>query len=197
MYSMNHLSQIKTFIQGGAWISITPELRPFEDRLGTGKIEPFYVQRNFQYFDEDRFEGSIVSSADPYGQIPLVSFTFKGHTVWGNPHPIADGAYEVDYILDEAFEVTPLHPMFTDQLNSAPIEGLNTWETGIMQDIKGKAFPLFGVKEGEIVGDYDLLFIFDGLLFMGSKHVDGRGFDKPENRPTNLQVPLYRKGSSK
>ena len=31
------------------------------------------------------------------------------------------------------------------------------------------------------------------MLFMGSKHVDGRGFDKPENRPTNLQVPLERK----
>jgi len=28
---------------------------------------------------------------------------------------------------------------------------------------------------------------------MGSKHVDGRAFDSPENRPTNLQIPLVKK----
>ncbi|MDX2283956.1 MAG: hypothetical protein NW241_07320 [Bacteroidia bacterium] len=184
--------QVQHYLQGGEWISISPELRPFEDRLGTGKIEPFYVQRKFQYLAGSRFQGSIISSADPFGQMPLVQFTFKGHTVWGPAHPIAAGAYEIDYLLDEAFEVTPLHPMFADQLNSAPAEGLNAWETGVMQDIKGKAFPMFGVKEGEIVGDYDLIYIFHDLLFMGSKHVDGRGFDKPENRPTNLQIPLFR-----
>ncbi|HRF38098.1 MAG TPA: hypothetical protein PK198_04870, partial [Saprospiraceae bacterium] len=111
----------KTYVQGGEWVSISPELRPFEDRLGAGKIEPFYVQRNFQYFPNDRFEGSILSSADPYGQVPLVKFTFKGHTIWGQAHPIAEGAYEVDYILDEGFEVTPLHLMFADQLNTAPV----------------------------------------------------------------------------
>jgi hypothetical protein len=55
------VEQIKTYVQGGEWVSITPELRPFEDRLGTGKIEPFYVQRSFRYFSGDRFEGSIVS----------------------------------------------------------------------------------------------------------------------------------------
>lgn len=187
------VEQIKTYIQGGEWVSITPELRPFEDRLGTGKIEPFYVQRNFQYFPNDRFEGSILSSADPFGQMPLVKFTFKGHIIWGQAHPIAEGAFEVDYILDEGFEVTPLHPMFADQLNSAPVDGLNAWETGVTQDIKGKEFPLFGVKAGETVGDYDLIYIFNDMLFMGSKHVDGRGFDKPENRPTNLQVPIHRK----
>ncbi|MDX1905623.1 MAG: hypothetical protein SF053_01215 [Bacteroidia bacterium] len=187
------LEQLKTYVQGGAWISISPELRPFEDRLGTGKIEPFYVQRHFQYFADDRFEGSIISSADPYGHMPLVQFTFKGHTHWGQAHPIAAGAFEIDYLLDEAFEVTPLHPMFAEQLNTAPVEGLDNWAVGVMQDIKGKAFPLFGVAAGETVGDYDLIYIFNDLLFMGSKHVDGRGFDKPENRPTNLQVPLYRK----
>ncbi|HRF38097.1 MAG TPA: hypothetical protein PK198_04865, partial [Saprospiraceae bacterium] len=63
----------------------------------------------------------------------------------------------------------------------------------VTQDIRGKEFPLFGVKAGETVGDYDLIYIFNDMLFMGSKHVDGRGFDKPENRPTNLQVPIYRK----
>jgi hypothetical protein len=30
------------------------------------------------------------------------------------------------------------------------------------------------------------------MLFNSSKNVDGRAFDKPENRPTNLQLPLIR-----
>lgn len=187
------IAEIKKFVQGGEWVSITPELRPFEDRTGTGKIAPFYVSRNFKYLPNDRFEGTIVSYGDPYGQMPLVKFVFKGHTTWGKEHPISKGAFEIDYILDEAFEVTPLHAMFADNLNQAPTKGLNKWEANVMQDIKGKAFPLFGITEGQIVGDYDIIYIFNGMLFMGSKHVDGRGFDKPENRPTNLQVPLVKK----
>lgn len=190
---MTTVSEIKQFIQGGEWTSLSVELRPFEDRLGTGKIQPFYVKRLFKYLPNDQFEGTIISYADPFGQMPLVQFTFKGHTIWGKAHPIVQGAFEIDYILDLAFEVTPLNPMFADQLNMAPVNGLNKWEVQVMQDIKGKEFPLFGIKQGETVGDYDLIYIHNNMLFMGSKHVDGRGFDKPENRPTNLQVPLERK----
>ena len=31
------------------------------------------------------------------------------------------------------------------------------------------------------------------MLFWGARNIDGRGFDKEENRPTNLQIPLVRK----
>ncbi len=191
--NMATAAEISQFIQGGEWTSLSVELRPFEDRLGTGKIQPFYVQRIFKYLPQNQFEGSIISSADPYGKMPLVKFTFKGHVVWGKPHPIAQGAFEIDYLLDKAFEVTPLNPMFADNLNQAPSKGLNRWEVNVMQDIKGKEFPLFGIREGQVVGDYDLIYMHNGMLFMGSKHVDGRGFDKPENRPTNLQIPLERR----
>jgi len=187
------LDDIKSFVQKGEWVSIAPELRPFEDRTGTGTVAPFYVSRIFKYLSNDRFEGTIISYGDPFGKMPLVKFVFKGHTHWGKEHPIATGAFEIDYILDEAFEVTPLHEAFAANLNSVPVNGLNPWKAMVMQDIKGKAFPLFGIVEGQIVGDYDLIYILDGMLFMGSKHVDGRGFDKPENRPTNLQIPLVRK----
>ena len=30
------------------------------------------------------------------------------------------------------------------------------------------------------------------MLFWGARNIDGRGFDKEENRPTNLQIPLVR-----
>lgn len=187
------LLEVQDFVFGGQWKSLSVELRPFEDRTGSGKIESFYVKRLFEYYQDNKFMGEITSFADPFGQMPLVKFVFKGHTKWGRPHAIAEGAFEIDYVLDEAFEVTPLHPMFADNLNQAPIEGLQPFEVHVMQDIKGKAFPLFGIVKGQIVIDYDLIYINEGMLFMGAKHVDGKGFDKPENRPTNLQIPLIRK----
>lgn len=188
-----NIDEIKQFVKGGEWTSLAVELRPSEDRTGSGKIDSFYVTRNFQYLDNDEFIGSIMVYGDPYGKIKLAKFTFKGHTLYGSEHPIADGAYEIDYVLDEAFEVTPLHQMFADNLNQVPIEGLEPFKANIMQDIKGKAFPLFNIQEGQTVVDHDLMYIHNDMLFMGAKHVDGRGFDKPENRPTNLQVPLERK----
>ena len=61
-----------------------------------------------------------------------------------------------------------------------------------MQDLTGKGFPLFSLVEGQTYVDYDLIYIYNDMLFNGSKNVDGRAFDKPENRPTNLQIPLVR-----
>ncbi|MFN8673802.1 MAG: hypothetical protein U0457_17200 [Candidatus Sericytochromatia bacterium] len=190
--SMN-LNELKNFIKGGEWISITTELRPQEDRTGSGKIAPFYVSRNFQYFDNEKFKGTIISYADPTAKLPLVKFEFLGHLEWKGEHEVAKGAQKIDYVLDEGFKVTPLNKMFSDMLNKFTVEGLNKWEENKTQDILMKEFPLFNIKKGEIVKDHDLIYIFNDMLFMGSKHVDGRGFDKPENRPELLQIPLYRK----
>lgn len=40
--------------------------------------------------------------------------------------------------------------------------------------------------------EYDLVYLNQGLLFWGARHIDGRGFDTEQNRPTNLQIPLMR-----
>ena len=93
---------------------------------------------------------------------------------------------------DEAYEVTPLHQGFAAVANRFPGTGLGTWEVHVMQDLRGKAFPLFSLVEGQTYVDYDLIYIYDDMLFNGSKNVDGRAFDKPENRPTNLQIPVVR-----
>jgi len=37
-----------------------------------------------------------------------------------------------------------------------------------------------------------LIYILNDMMFWGAKHVDGRSFDKVENRPDNLQIPLVR-----
>jgi len=92
-----------------------------------------------------------------------------------------------------AYEVTPLHQGFADAINRLPSAGVDKWEVGVMQDIKGKIFLPFGLTQEQVYVDYDLVYVYDNLLFNGSKNVDGRPFDKPENRPTNLQAPLVRR----
>ena len=179
--------QTKQVIQG-EWTSIAPELRP---SAATGKVQPFYVYRTFK-FDGDKFECTVINTADASGKVPLVKIVIKGHIVMQDENPVAVGAFNVDYIADEAYEVTPRHPGFADAINHTPGNNLNKWEVNVMQDIKGKAFAAFGLTD-EIYVDYDLVYIKNDLLFMGAKHVDGRAFDKPESRPTNLQVPLMRK----
>ena len=176
----------------GPWTSLAVELRPTEDRLGAGKVTPTYLRRRFTYNPDSTFVGVITMFADDYGQIPLLEFTFAGDMVWHGPHPIADGAFAVDYILNTEFAVTPLNPMSADMLNSEPVPGLAPFEAGTKASILGKAFPMFGIAEGQTVGDYDLLYLHAGLLFMGAKHVDGTPFDRPENRPHQLQIPLQR-----
>ena len=64
-----------------------------------------------------------------------------------------------------------------------------------MQSVMGKAFPPFGLAEGQTFAEYDLIYIYDDMLFWGARNVDGRGFDTEENRPTNLQIPLVRKNN--
>jgi hypothetical protein len=185
--------QIKEYIQGGEWVSITPEVRPGISTTTTGTIKPFYLTRSFKYAAGDKFECTVINYADANGRVPLVKIVIKGHNVWQGEHPIAAGAYSVNYVADEAYEVTPLHQGFADAVNQAPAAGLNKWEVNVMQDVKGKAFLPFGLTEGQIYIDYDLIYIYNDLFFNGSKNVDGRAFDKPENRPTNLQVPLIRR----
>lgn len=130
--------------------------------------------------------------ADAHGKVPLVKIVIQGHTAWRGEHPIAKGAYKLDYITDEAYEVTPLHHGFADVANKFPGNGLNKWEVNVVQDVQGKVFPLFRLVEGQMYVDYDLIYIYNDMLFNGSKNVDGRAFDTPENRPTNVQIPLVR-----
>lgn len=187
------IDQIKQFIQSSEWQSIAVELRPVKDRTVPGKVNPFYVFRTFKFTPGDLFECTVINYADAGGKVPLVKIVIKGHNVWQSANPIAPGAYNVDYVADEAYEITPLLQGFADAINQAPTKGLNKWEVNVMQDVKEKAFPAFGLTDGQIYVDYDLVYICNDMLFMGSKHVDGRAFDTPENRPTNLQVPLIKR----
>ena len=186
------IEQIKEFIQGGEWISIAPEVRPSSIKNPDGSIKPFYLTRAFKYSVDDTFELEIINSADAYGKISLVRIVIKGHIVWQGDHPIAAGAQKVNFIADEAYEVTPLAQGFADAMNQVASKGFNKWEVNSMQSIMSKAFAPFGLAEGQTFAEYDLIYVYDNMLFWGARNVDGRGFDTEENRPTNLQIPLVR-----
>jgi len=186
------LEETKQSIEGD-WVSIAPELRPSIIKNADGNMKPFYLSRAFKYSAGDKFELAVINSADPYGKAPLVKILIKGHIIWQGEHPIAAGAQKVDYIADEAYEVMPLHQGFADAMNQIASTGFSKWEVNGTQSVMGKAFAPFGLAEGQVYAEYDLIYVLNDMLFWGARNVDGRNFDKVENRPTNLQIPLIRK----
>lgn len=177
----------------GTWVSIAPEVRPSISKNADGSMKPFYVSRTFTYAADGTFALEMINSADAYGKVPLVKIVLKGHTVWQGEHPIAPGAQKIDFIADRAYDITPLIQGFADAMNATAGKGFAAWEVNATQSILGKEFAPFGLSEGEIYGEFDLMYLLNDLLFWGAKHVDGRSFNKVENRPDNLQIPMVRK----
>ncbi|MBN8821834.1 MULTISPECIES: hypothetical protein [unclassified Spirosoma] len=186
------IEQIKQVIAGGEWVSIAPEVRPSLSRNDDGSAKPFYLSRRFTYQTDDTFTLEIINFADAYGKVPLAKLFIKGHVQWQGDHPIAAGAQKVDFSADDAYDVTPLHPGFVGILNQVASAGFDKWELNNTQSILGKAFAPFGLAEGQIFKEYDLMYVLNNMLFWGARHVDRRGFDTEENRPTNLQIPMVR-----
>ncbi|MGC4034774.1 MAG: hypothetical protein QM764_02360 [Chitinophagaceae bacterium] len=183
--------QIKKFIEGGEWKSIAPEIRPSSIKNADGNLKPFYLTRTFVYYPGDTFDLTVINSADAFGKAPLVKMSIKGHMQWKGEHAIADGAQKVNFIADIEYLVTPLLQPFADAMNQLT-KGFDKWEVNKPQSILKKSFPPFGLAEGQIFSECDLVYIFNDLIFWGARNIDGRGFDKEENRPTNLQIPLVR-----
>jgi hypothetical protein len=177
----------------GKWTSIAPEIRPSASKNPDGTLKPFYLVRDFSYSAGDRFELQVLNLADPNGKVPVARITIRGHMLWRGAHPIAPGAQKVDFVADEAYEVTPLLQGFADVLNQVAATGYAKWEVNGTQSIFGKTFVPFGVVAGRDFMEFDLVYMKNDMQFWGARNVDGRGFDKEENRPTNLQIPLVRK----
>ena len=187
-----NIEQIKDALVGD-WVSLAPEVRPSANKNPDGTLKPFYLKREFKYLAGNRFELGIVNSADPNGAVPIARIFIRGHMTWRGPHPIASGAQKVDFVADEAYEVTPLVQGFADLLNKIASTGYDKWQVDKTQSVFGKTFVPFGLAEGKHFMEFDLLYLTHGMLFWGARNIDGRGFEKEENRPTNLQIPLVRK----
>jgi hypothetical protein len=187
---MEDVAKVKQAMLGN-WESIAPEIRPSKNP--DGSMKPFFLKRAFKYLPADRFELDVVNSADAFGAVPLARIKIIGHMIWQGPHPIAPGAQKVNFVADEAYEVTPLVQGFADVLNKVASAGYAPWAVNAAQSIFGKSFAPFGLKEGTNFMEYDLVYLRGNLLFWGARNIDGRGFDTEQNRPTNLQIPLVRK----
>jgi hypothetical protein len=190
--AMMSLEQTREALRG-EWVSMAPELRPSATRNPDGSLKAFYLTRDFKYLGGDRFELSIVSSADPYAKAPLARIDLRGHMRWEGDHPIVQGAQKVDFVADEDYVVTPLAQPFADILNRVAGAGYAKWEVNVPQAVFGKSFAPFGLVEGRNFMEHDLVYLHRDMLFWGARHIDGRGFDSEANRPTNLQIPLVRK----
>ena len=176
----------------GHWESIAVEIRPGSSKNTDGTLKPFYLTRNFILTHEDKFELIVTNYADPVGKIPLAKMSIRGHIEWRGEHPITLGAQKVDFVADEEYTVTPLLQRFADVLNQYT-KGYPEWKVGETQSIFKKAFVPFGLSEGQVFKEYDLIYVFDNMMYWGARNIDGRGFDKEENRPTNLQIPMIRR----
>jgi hypothetical protein len=185
-----NLEALKAALAGN-WESIAVEARP--SRNPDGALKPFFLKRSFVYREGDRFELTVRSFVDPFGDVPLARIEIAGHMFWQGEHSVAPGAQKVDFVADEAYAVTPLVPPFVELLNKVATDGYARWEVGRKQDIFGKSFVPFGLVKGQHFKEYDLVHLAGGMLFWGARHIDGRGFDTETNRPTNLQIPLSRK----
>lgn len=177
----------------GDWKSIAVEVRPSSFKNEDGSLKPFYLTREFSYLPEDKFQLEIINYDDAYGKIPLVKMLIKGEVEWQGDHPVAEGAQKVDFTANESYEVTPLIQNFADVLNNLAKDGFDQWEIGKSQNILKKKFIPFGLKEGDIFKEYDLIYLYKDMLFWGARNIDGKDFDTEENRPTNLQIPMVRK----
>lgn len=175
----------------GKWESLTTEIRPSNTKNADGTLKPFYLTRQFTFLPNDKFELTVTNFADPFGKVPLATIKIKGHTEWKGEHPIAVGAQKVDFIADDEYSVTPLLQGFANIANQYS-KGFNEWKVGETQNILKKAFALFGLTDGQIFKEYDLIYLNSDMMFWGARNIDGRGFDNEENRPTNLQIPMVR-----
>ncbi|MDP9042939.1 MAG: hypothetical protein M3N30_13235 [Bacteroidota bacterium] len=175
----------------GKWESIAPEVRPGNTKNADGTLKPFYLTRKFTLLDDDTFELLVNNLADPYAKIPIAKMIIRGHIEWKGAHPIAEDAQKVDFTADIEYSITPMIQAFVDVLNKFT-NGFKEWKIGETQNILKKPFPPFGLAEGQLFKEYDLIYIYEGMMFWGARNIDGRGFDSEGNRPTNLQIPMVR-----
>jgi hypothetical protein len=183
-----NVEQIKEALVG-EWVSIAPELRPSASKNPDGTLKPFYLKRESKYLGGDRFELTIVNTADPNGAVPLARIFIRGHMLWRGPHPIAPER-EGRFRRRRGLRRDAAEP----GLRRSPeqVAGrLRHVGSGCRAGIFGKSFAPFGIVEARLHG------VRPGVP--EPRHaVLGRSASTVaastrKNRPTNLQIPLVHK----
>jgi len=158
-----------------------------------GGLRPFYLTRNFKYLGNDRFELTIINTADPYGKARVARIYLRGHMLWKGDHPIAAGAQKVDFVADEDYEVTRLPSLSPTCSTGSPGPDIPSGKSTSRRRCSARRLRLSAWPKDAISWNTTSWYLDRGMLFWGARNIDGRGFDKEENRPTNLQIPLVPK----
>ena len=174
-------------------VSLAPEIRPSANKNPDGSLKPFYLRREFKYLEGDVVETHCRQLGRSVWRCPLARIFIRGHMVWRGAHPIADGAQKVDFVADEAYEVMAMHPGFADLLNKVSAQGYDKWEVNKLPEASSaNSSSRSGSWQGRTSWS-TTSSTSTATCCSEWRNIDGRGFDKEENRPTNLQIPLVRK----
>ena len=164
------------------------ELRP---QAGVDGVQPLYLKRSI-VFAGDRIDAHFVTYTDPDCAPPLIDLTFGSDVTVQGPSAVVEGAIDVDLVVNDYLTVTPQMGGFAGILNSADTAtcGADLWEVGKQQDIFPTGCSVMGIAPNTPMNEHEVLPIAAGKLYFGARPVDGSSLDKPETRPTALQMPL-------
>lgn len=174
----------------GTWQSIACELRP---QAGQDGIAPWYLKRSIT-FGPERIDAHFTTFADPSCTAPLLELKFGGDVRVLGPSGVAEGAREVDLIVNDYLTVTPQMEGFAGFLNSAEAGtcGAQAWSVGVEQDVFKTGCSVMGVAANSPTTEYEVLHVSAGHLYFGARPVNGTPLAQAEDRPTTLQMPLKR-----
>lgn len=172
----------------GTWTSMACELRP---QAGQDGVQPWYLTRSV-VFAGDRIDAHFITYADANCSAPLLELKFGGDVNVRGASDVADGAKEVDLIVNDYLTVTPQMDGFASFLNSAEVGtcGADAWDVGVEQDVFKTGCSVMGIAANTATNEYEVLYVAAGQLYFGARPVDGKSLDDPEMRPTALQMPL-------
>lgn len=172
----------------GTWTSMACEPRP---QAGPDGVQPWYLTRSVVFAD-DRIDAHFTTYADADCTAPLLELKFGGDVVVQGPSDVADGAKEVDLIVNDYLTVTPQMDGFAGFLNSAEAGtcGADAWQVGTEQDVFETGCSVIGVAANTPTNEYEVLYVAAGQLYFGARPVDGMSLNDPTMRPTALQMPL-------
>lgn len=172
----------------GTWVSMACELRP---QGGPDGIQPWYLTRSV-VFAGDRIDAHFVTYADPNCAMPLLELKFGGDVTVVGPSTVADGAKEVDLVVNDYLSVTPRMEGFAGFLNGAEPGSCGdfNWEVGKEQNVFVTGCSVMGIAPNTPMNEYEVLHVAAGQLYFGARPIDGSSLDKGELRPTALQLPL-------
>lgn len=175
----------------GHWVSMNIEKRPGANG------STLYLRRDFTS-DDQRSSARLMFYSDPEGTQRSLTIHLEGPYTIGQPSAAVPGAHEGDFHFDTA-KLTAHNEFFLNLLNNASAGtcGNERWEQDVEQDVtvtRG-CLPL-GLDLVNRGAEYDIVKLEGDKLYYGARPADGSGLDKPEKRPTALQVPLIRKEDS-